>query len=100
MILPSLPSLRRWLKKLDLEPGINNKLFECIKSRAKSMNEFEKDTILMIDEMSIKSLIMYDKNRDELEGIVDHGNNRRNLGTASEALVALIQGINTRWVFP
>lgn len=73
---------------------------ECITDRVATMNDFEKDAVLIWDEMSIKSLLAYNKNTDELEGIVDHGDNNRSVNIANEALVILLQGINTRWVFP
>ena len=64
------------------------------------MNTYERDCVLVWDEMSIKSLLLFDKNLDQFEGIVNHGGNRRSLDIASEVLVVLLRGMNTNWIFP
>lgn len=64
------------------------------------MNNFERDCVLMFDEMAIKKYLLYDKNRDKLIGIQDHGPGRRKLVPASEALVFMVRGLNTNWIQP
>ena len=64
------------------------------------MNSFEKDCIILWDEMRIKERITFNKFKDKLVGVVDHGGNTRELTSAKEALVVMIKGINTYWAFP
>ncbi|OXA49090.1 hypothetical protein Fcan01_16817 [Folsomia candida] len=54
------------------------------------MNDYERDCVLMFDEMAIKKYIVYDKNMDNLLGIQDHGEGERILVPASEALVFML----------
>ena len=64
------------------------------------MNTFEKDCIILWDEMRIKERITFNKSKDKLVGIVDHGKNARELASAKEALVVMVKGLNTNWAFP
>lgn len=64
------------------------------------MNDYERDCVLMFDEMAIKKYIVYDKNMDNLLGIQDHGEGERILVPASEALVFMVRGLNTNWIQP
>jgi hypothetical protein len=54
----------------------------------------------MWDEMRIKQFIEFDRHRDVLMGIVDHGKDDRILVPAKEALVFMIRGISGKWSFP
>jgi len=98
--LPALSTIRKWMTVFDFRTGINEKLMSCLSERVESMGEKEKDCIITWDEVSIKEYVEYDRNKDEIIGIVDHGLQRRKLDTATEALVIMIQGINTNWKFP
>ena len=100
MQLPSLVSLHRWLRPLDLLPGLNQPLLNCIKSFAENFNSYERDCILMWDEMRIKTYIEYDRRHDTIVGVVDHGGMEKELIPAKEALVFLVRGISGNWSFP
>lgn len=64
------------------------------------MNSYEKDCVLVWDEMRIKSQIAYDRRTDSLLGIHDLGNGRRKLKPAKYALVFIVKGLNTNWEYP
>jgi hypothetical protein len=64
------------------------------------MTSYEKDAVMMMDEMAIKQYVQYDKPSDSIDGIVDHGYGKRNLGVANHANVILLRGLNSNWVFP
>jgi len=100
MLLPSVSTIRRWIGKLKVSPGINEGLFKCLASVMSTMNSFEKDAVLMIDEMHIKKCLLYNRQKDQLQGITDHGRNRRDLKMATQASVFMIRGLNTSWYFP
>ncbi|OXA41241.1 Transposable element P transposase [Folsomia candida] len=98
--LPSISTINLWLRHLDISTGINPCIEEILRDRVKDMNNFERDCVLMFDEMAIKKYLLYDKNRDKLIGIQDHGPGRRKLVPASEALVFMVRGLNTNWIQP
>jgi len=88
------------MKSLQLLTGINRRLIVCIRESIHSFNQYEKDAILIWDEMRTKEHIEYDKNTDMLYGILDHGEDFRELIAAKEALVFMVKGLTGHWAFP
>ena len=70
--LPSISSIRNWMHAIPLMNWINHKLLLCLKDSISHLNNYERNAILMWDEMRIKH-VEYDKSRDKLFGIHDHG---------------------------
>ncbi|KAK9675009.1 Transposase protein [Popillia japonica] len=101
IILPSVSTIRRWIGESDLLPGLNNKYLSLLKLKVSTMEEAEKQCIIMFDEMKLKSLLEYSKYLDIIEGFEDYGKEfgrTKNVGT--DALVFLLRGIHEPWKFP
>lgn len=97
--LPSESSLRSWLKGLSFRPGITE-VQNALEEQIKTISDSNRDCILLWDEMSLKELIQYNKYTDEFEGIVDHGDSKRELDRASEVLVFMVVGLKKNWKYP
>lgn len=69
--LPCERSLRRWLEKVRVQPGFNNTSFEILQRKAKTMSERDKVCVRTLDEMSLKSGLYYDLQKDIIEGMED-----------------------------
>jgi len=98
--LPSLSAIHIWLSSLTFSAGWNDNLVEVIKDRVESMNNEQKECVLMWDEMSIKTQLEYDKYSDSLIGIKDLGNLDRTLDLATHGLIFMIRGLSAAYVFP
>lgn len=68
--LPSPSTIARWLQAVDLRPGICPEIMEMVKTKVENMAMWEKNAVLLFDEMSIKSSLDYDCKRDVIEGNV------------------------------
>lgn len=65
---PGRSTIARWLGRLDLQPGVCKPLFHFMKAKVDAMSIWEKKSLLMFDEMSIKNGLEYDSRRDLVEG--------------------------------
>lgn len=99
-MLPSVRSIREWLKSLDFRVGLKPELLSIVKDKVEQMEDKENDCIVTWDEVSIKQHFSYDKNLDEFEGIEDHGVEHRRLEMATEALFLIVRGKDNNWCYP
>ena len=64
------------------------------------MSQSSKACALILDEMSIKESVSYDRHRDEVEGYEDFGNLGRTRFIANHAIVFLVRGMCEKWKQP
>lgn len=57
MPLPSVTTVRRYIRRVKLECGLDSDLFNALKLKINDMNEYEKQGILIFDEMEFKESI-------------------------------------------
>ena len=98
--LPCERSLRRWLEKVRVQPGFNNTSFEILQRKAKTMSERDKVCVLTLDEMSLKSGLYYDLQKDIIEGMEDFGSLGKSKNLATQALVFMVRGLACKWKQP
>lgn len=92
--LPSKRTLQRHNAYLHFEAGIDDDMLEFIKEKVKDLPDIEKYCILSWDEQSVKALLEYNHNNDEIEGFVDLGHIRRPT-FATHSLAFMVRGINS-----
>lgn len=97
--IPSIQTLQLVLQKIPLSPGLNPLILRHLENLSQKMSMKEKVCILMWDEVSIQSNIMYDIRRDIIYGYDDWGNNRTSK-IADHVLVFMLRGLNTGWKMP
>nr|CAH7742160.1 unnamed protein product [Callosobruchus chinensis] len=85
--LPSVSTLQRFTKKWIINPGFNKSIFKLIELRAKLMSNKEKDCIICLDEMSLKSHLFYDLSKDKIIGFQESHTSSEEI--ASTALVVM-----------
>nr|CAI5853554.1 unnamed protein product [Callosobruchus analis] len=67
LTLPSRRTLQRMTENIYLRPELNNKVvFKALEIKAKTMKKMDKDCLLCIDEMSLKSNLFYRTKSDEI----------------------------------
>lgn len=98
--LPSRRTISSWLSIIDLMPGISKDLLDRIKFKSRTMNEQERQTVLMFDEISIKKHLSFNEKRDVIEGFEDLGSHGRSPRIASHVLMFLVRGILHKWKMP
>lgn len=72
-VLPSRRTLQDLLHKVNLKCGINEIVFDNLKTRVSKMPDSYKYCCLAFDEMAIGAGISYDKQNDEISGFVNNG---------------------------
>jgi len=97
--IPSIQTLQLALQKIPIAPGLNPLIVRHLENISQKMSTKDKVCILMWDEISIQSNIMYDVQKDIIYGYEDWGNNRTSK-VADHALVFMLRGLNTRWKMP
>jgi hypothetical protein len=93
--LPSQTCLMLFLSRVfaDLQEGFSSRLFSMLKLRAEAMNPFDRNVSLVMDEMSLKQHLEYDRNSDIVYGM----NNGKLL---NQALVIMVRGLANKWKQP
>ncbi|XP_021963465.1 uncharacterized protein LOC110858887 [Folsomia candida] len=98
--LPSLSTIRRWVCKLDFQPGRCQDILDCLKDKVERMHPVEKDCILTLDETALHKGLQYNRFSDRIEGFEDFGGSDRTMNIADYALVVMVRGLNTDWRMP
>lgn len=88
MCILGLSSLQRWAKCIDMRSGILDDVLKIMKLSGDSMQNYEKLTVLMFDEVKVSSTMEYDVLRDEV------------VGPHSQMQVIMARGIASPWKQP
>jgi hypothetical protein len=73
-------TVRKYLSKINLKCGLNDKFFELLKLKFMERNKYERHGILKFDEMQVRESISLNVKNMKLSGIQDFGEN--NVATA------------------
>ena len=96
--LPSKASLHLWLHRLSVPTGISNDVLNVLQRRVNDLNDRDRVCALLIDEMSLKTNLSYDRRMDIVVGYADMGiEGERTQNLANSALVFMIRGLALNW---
>ena len=100
--LPSVDTLRRVMRKIEIYPCFPKKLIEAFRLKVNSMEEKNKLCVLLFDEMSLKQSLNYNVERDYIEGLEDFGDliDSPKDKPASSATVFMARGLIGQWKQP
>ncbi|XP_065649371.1 uncharacterized protein LOC136078177 [Hydra vulgaris] len=99
LVLPSLRTLRDYKNCITPKAGFQEGIVAELCMQAEQYTKIERYIVLLIDEMSLKSNLVFDKNSHQLSGFVDLGDPDLNFATlqkcelATHALVFMVRGI-------
>ena len=96
--LPSPGTLRRFVKKANIKPGINKAIMKALEKQLPSFRS--KDIIFMWDEMSLKKHLHFRKHQDRIVGFVDYGDEEKPGEVASHAWIGMIKSLYDSYKFP
>ena len=97
--LPHPATIRSWSVNIECEPGFLKKPFEFVEGK---VNEGQKDCVLMLDEMSIKKQLQWDKKQSKFVGNTDYGTFKADANDtiATNALLFMVCGLQKPWYVP
>ena len=98
--LPSLTTLRRLLRDLNMQPGFNQGVLDALKLKVSRMDDNSRICTILFDEISIKENVSYNQILDHIDGLEDFGNGQRTLKIANHAGVFMVSGIADNWKQP
>lgn len=98
--LPSVQTLRNCMQKVNIRPGFHHSILEGLKAKVENMSEKQKLCAIVYDEMAIKENLVYDVERDSVEGLEDSGTGGRTGYVANHAGVFLVRGLIEKWKQP
>jgi transposase-like protein len=96
LMLPRLSTVRRWISHVRFHEGFDDNLFQLLKKRVTSMAEKDKVCSLLMDEMSLKKFVEYNRKEDLLHGVKLGAEPGQHVMTSS-ALVFMPVGLRQKW---
>lgn len=55
--LPSITTVKRYLSRVNLKCGLDNEFFEALKLKLETKSEFERQRILIFDELQVRQCV-------------------------------------------
>ena len=98
--LPSKSTLLRSLRKSILSPGFSDKVFDALKLKVASMPQIACQCAVTFDEISLKSALSYNSQRDVIEGFDNFGDLGQSKYMATHALIFMVRGLSLKWKQP
>jgi hypothetical protein len=97
--LPCPATIRAWAAAIKCEPGFLTCVIEHLQN---TLDEDDKDCFLLVDEMSIKKQVIWDKKNKKFAGTTDYGPilAEEQDSIAQNALVVMAVGLRKPWFHP
>ena len=83
-----------------LYPGLSEFLFTAFGKKVSAMTEKWKLCAVVMDEMAIKETVMYNTEKDEIEGVEDLGHIGCTQYIANHAIVFMVRALLSKWKQP
>ncbi|KAK7465210.1 hypothetical protein BaRGS_00037614, partial [Batillaria attramentaria] len=100
-ILPSVSLLRKTMQKVAVHAGFSEKILKGLAVKINAMSSPHAGLCAVVmDEMTIKEQVSYNRERDEIEGLEDFGGGGRTEHVANHATVFLVRGLISHWKQP
>lgn len=97
--LPNPKTLRTFLHKIEINPGLNKVIFEAIKCKTANLKDDAKDCVLCIKKMPIKSHLFHNLSKDNIIGFNNSYNiNCTNFEPAKYVICFMLRSLNYEWI--
>ncbi|KAJ8927465.1 hypothetical protein NQ314_020062 [Rhamnusium bicolor] len=101
LILPSVDTLNRYIKKIKGAYGFDANLFKVLKTKSQTMEAQKRRSILLINEMRLSTSVVFNRQKLQVQGFTNLGKytpkhqvNKR----ADHALLLMFQPFQGKWV--
>lgn len=98
--LPSKSTLRKILRNVPFDAGINPTMMLKLSKRIKNMDPLDRNCSLIFDEISLSEQMTLDTSSDKVTGYVDLGPLGRHNHYANHALCFMVNGLHKSWKQP
>ena len=100
--LPSIKTLNRTMKNIDIYPGFSKQVLDAFKIKVSNMTPKDKLCALVFDEIALKHTLSYNNQKDFIEGYEDYGDDRiiDCDSPADHATVFVARGLVPKWKQP
>lgn len=89
------------LNKIPFEPGINNRIFEHLKTAMEKLkNKLDRFCTVTLDEISISASLQFIASKGKAIGFEDLSHNEQSSKFANKALVFMIRGLRKKYKQP
>ena len=99
-VLPSKRTLQLWLSTLNITPGFCDTVLSLLGKKVSQMEPRNKISVLLLDEMSLKSTLAYDSSKDIITGFENFGHLGSGSALCNSALVFMVKGLCAKWKQP
>lgn len=96
MLLPRKKSLYAWLSKININEGFSDDVFNLMSTKGESLTAQQKLCTALLYEMSIKSHLDYNRQRDKDIGL-ETTDNSQNCRLANHSIVFMACGVCSNW---
>ena len=83
--LPTPRTLQRIVQGLKFLPGLQDHIFNILKSKVYNLNDVDKLCIMCIDKPALKANLFYNISFDEVIGFEDHGHGKSFLSALGQS---------------
>lgn len=98
-LLPTVRQLWRHIRNWDMPPGLNDNVFNALRSKIKSLPPMERHCSLCVNEMQLRPHLFYNLSRDRIVGFHDTGAEKRRT-LARKVLVIMACSLVGDWEQP
>jgi len=98
--LPSRKSILDVLKKVLFEAGINEHIFEHLKTSVKKLKRLDRHCSIVFDDIALSASLQYTERHAKVIGFKDLGGPHRSSDFADKALVFMIRGSHKKFKQP
>ena len=97
--LPSIITLRRSIRMIQMQPGFHSIILDALREKTKKFTMTESLVVVAFDEMSIKMNLEYNSRLDKVIGYEDMGEDRSDL-IATYVTVFMVKSLLGKWKQP
>ena len=103
--LPTIRTLQKRTAKISFEPGIAEDIFFLLKTKVATMDELDKECVILMDEMNLQSELNYDPTLQSLIGTATIPASASSKSSkaplthplATHGFTIMLAGVKTRW---
>ena len=98
--LPCVSSLKRYMSRVDLQPGFHQQIIDGLKLKISDMAPSSKLCAIVFDEMAVKESLSYDVRQDCVEGLENFGCLGKTKYIANHASMFMVRRLVEKWKQP
>lgn len=99
-VLPCKASLCNWVRNFTVTCGFSDTVMTVMQEKVTGLSPENRCCVLLLDEMSLRRGLTYDRRFDNIIGFEDLGANSQSNALASSCLCFMVRGLRDNWKQP